>query len=114
MVVNNWARRYLREGLSGLQTRPGRGRRPILEAEKDLARVRQAVAKNRQRLSLAKAELEAELGKEFCTRTLTRFVKKTVADISGCGAVPSRSQTRRSTSSRSSACSSSRHSPKEG
>jgi transposase len=114
VVVNNWVRRYQEEGLAGLQTRPGRGRPPILESEKHRETVRQAVAKNRQRLSLAKAELEAELGREFCTRTLTRFVKKTVQNINECGAVPARSQTRRSINSRSSACSSSRHSPKVG
>lgn len=114
VVVNTWVRRYQEEGLAGLQTRSGRGRPPILEAEKDLERVRQAVQKNRQRLSLAKAELEKELGREFCTRTLTRFVKKTVHDISECGVVPARSQTRRSTNSRSSAYKSSRRSLKKG
>lgn len=108
VVVNTWLQRYQKEGLAGLETRPGRGRPPILEGEADLERVRQAVQNNRQRLSLAKAELETALGKEFCTRTLTRFVKKTVQDISDCGAVHAKSQTRRSTKSRSNVSKSSR------
>lgn len=108
VVVNTWLRRYQKEGITGLETRLGRGRPPILDSEQDLERVRQAVADNRQRLSLAKAELEAGLGKEFCTRTLTRFVKKTVQGISDCGAVHAKSQTRTSTKSRSNVSKSSR------
>jgi hypothetical protein len=37
------------------------------------------VQENRQRVSLAQAELQEELGKEFSTLTLKRFLKKTVA-----------------------------------
>ena len=79
MAVNNWLKRYQEQGLAGLQTRAGRGRKPILNAQTDLAAVRRAVAGSRQRLSLAKAELERELGKEFSSLTLRRFLKKTVA-----------------------------------
>lgn len=112
VVVNSWLTRYQSEGISGLQTRPGRGRPAILDSETDLERVRQAVSANRQRLSLAKAALEAELGKEFCSRTLTRFVKKTVQDISDCGAVHARSQTRTCINSNSNVSRSSRSSLK--
>ena len=63
------------------QTRHGRGRPPILDGEKHLEAVRHAVAKNRQRLSLAKAELEQSLSKDFSERTLVRFLKSLVADI---------------------------------
>ncbi len=59
--------------------RPGRGRRAILSASTDLDAVRAAVIRSRQRISLAKAELEAELEKPFSTATLKRFLKKTVA-----------------------------------
>lgn len=79
MSVNDWVNRYQAEGISGLKTRQGRGRKAILRKETDLEAVRQAVQKNRQRLSLAKAELEQELGKEFSTLTLQRFLKKTAA-----------------------------------
>ena len=112
MAVHNWVRRYQKEGLAGLETRPGRGRAPILDSEQDLERVRQAVAHNRQRLSVVTAELQESLGKAFCTRTLNRFVKKTVQDISASGAVHAKSQTRTFTSLKSSASKSSRPSPK--
>lgn len=79
MTVNNWLKRYQEQGLAGLQTKAGRGRKSILQAETDLAAVRRAVQNSRQRISLAKAELEQELGKEFSPLTLRRFLKKTVA-----------------------------------
>lgn len=85
MAVNNWVKRYLEEGIKGLETRPGRGGKPILKAETDLGRVREAVSRNRQRLSLARAELEIELGKNFSTKTLNRFVKKTIAATNELG-----------------------------
>lgn len=82
-VVNTWVKRYRDAGLEGLKTKKGRGRKAILCKDTDLAAVRKAVQENRQRLSLAKAELEQELGKEFSTLTLKRFLKKTVAATRG-------------------------------
>ena len=79
MSVNDWLKRYQEQGLAGLKTRAGRGRKSILQQETDLAAVRRAVAGSRQRISLAKAELEQELGKEFSQQTLRKFLKKTVA-----------------------------------
>lgn len=79
MSVNNWLRRYEAEGIAGLKTRAGRGRRAILQPDSDLAQVTEAVKKSRQRLSLAKAELEQSLEKTFSTTTLKRFLKKTLA-----------------------------------
>ena len=63
----------------------GRGRPSILQTEKDLEIVRRAVQNHRQRISLAKADLEMELGKEFSHLTLKRFLKKTVAATNECG-----------------------------
>lgn len=83
MSVHNWVHRYQKEGIKGLATQPGRGRKAILQ-EDDLQSVRAAVAAHRQRLSVAQAELEQTLGKSFCAMTLRRFVKKTVASISEC------------------------------
>ncbi|MFL6284913.1 MAG: transposase, partial [Pyrinomonadaceae bacterium] len=40
VVVNNWLKRYESEGIEGLRTKPGRGRKPILDAEKDLPSVK--------------------------------------------------------------------------
>lgn len=82
VVVNTWMKRYQQHGMDGLKTRAGRGRKSILQAGADLAAVREAVQNSRQRISLAKAELEQELGKEFSSLTLRRFLKKTVAATS--------------------------------
>lgn len=79
--VNDWLHRYKEEGIKGLSIKPGRGRRSILSEEVDTDKVREMVKQNRQRICLAKAELESALGKEFSTRTLVRFLKNLTADI---------------------------------
>lgn len=80
MTVNNWLKRYEQCGIEGLQTRPGRGRKSILRAE-DLEQVKTRVKASRQKISVARAELEASLGKTFSQSTLKRYLKKTVAAI---------------------------------
>jgi transposase len=97
VVVNNWLKRYGAEGIDGLRTKPGRGRKPVLDAEQDLPRVKAAVAAGRQRVSLAKAELEAELGKTFSTRALERYIRNMVLAINESESVPQRSRARKST-----------------
>jgi transposase len=81
--VNDWLHRYRAAGIKGLRTKAGRGRPAILSAAADAPAVRQAVPHHRQRISLAKAALEEDLGKEFSQRTLVRFLKNLTADISG-------------------------------
>ncbi len=78
MTVNNWLKRYESEGLEGLRTRAGRGRKAILQAV-DLPQVKAAVKQSRQRIEAARAELEESLGKEFSHSSLKRFLKKTLA-----------------------------------
>ena len=97
VVVNNWLKRYESEGIDGLRTKPGRGRKPLLDSEKDLPSVKAAVAANRQRISVAKAELEAELGKTFSTKTLERYIKNMALAINESENVPQRSRARKST-----------------
>jgi len=83
VTVNNWLNRYQQEGISGLATKPGRGRKPVLEPARDLEQVRAAVVAERQRLSQAKLLLEQQLGKEFSLKTLRRFLKKLSAATNG-------------------------------
>ncbi len=103
VVVNTWLKRYEDEGFEGLKTRPGRGRKSVLDAEQDLEPVKQAVQASRQRLSVAKAELEAELGKTFSTKTLERYIKNMVLAINVSESVPPRSRARNSTALKSNA-----------
>jgi transposase len=84
--VNDWLHRYKQEGINGLRIKPGRGRPAILSEKADATRVREAVTEHRQRVSLAKAELEQQLGKQFSERTLVRFLKNLTADINASGA----------------------------
>ncbi len=78
-TVNEWVKRYQDEGTKGLKMRPGRGRRAILSASTDSSKVRAAVARSWQRISLVHIELENDLENPFSTATLKRFLKKTVA-----------------------------------
>ncbi len=82
MTVNNWLKRYRSEGIEGLRTRAGRGRKAILQAV-DLEQVKAAVRLSRQKISVARAELEESLGKEFSNSSLKRFLKKTLAATNG-------------------------------
>jgi transposase len=98
VVVNNWLKRFELEDIEGLRTKPGRGRKPILDTEKDLQPVKAAVKRSRQRISLAKAELETALGKAFSQKTLERYIKKMVLAINESESVPQKSRARKSTS----------------
>jgi transposase len=97
VVINNWLKRFEVEGIEGLLTKPGRGRKPILDAEKDLPSVKAAVTANRQRISMAKAELEVEWGKPISQKTLERYIKNMVLAINESENVPQRSRARKST-----------------
>ena len=91
--VNHWLNRYEAEGIDGLHTKPGRGRRPILDLEKDAPVVKAAVREERQRLQQAKAALEKELDKTFSARTLKRFLKNLAAPGSVSVGGPKANQT---------------------
>lgn len=93
--VNTWLWRYKSEGIKGLQTKPGQGRVAILQVSQDGASVRLSVAQHRQRISQARAELEESLGKKFSEKTLRRFLKNCVADISASGSVPQKRKSKK-------------------
>jgi transposase len=78
--INNWLDRYQSAGIKGLMTKPGRGRKRVLDQAQDAVKVRQAIQKERQRLSQAKVILEKELNKQFSLKTLKRFLKNLTAD----------------------------------
>lgn len=78
--INSWCKRYLKDGIEGLQTKAGQGRKPILNKEQDEAKVKATIKKERQRIKLAKEALEKDLGKSFSVLTLKRFLKNLSAD----------------------------------
>lgn len=79
--VNTWLNRYESEGIVGLFTKKGRGRKPILNIETDETVVRDAIKVERQRLTETQAIIAQKLNKEFSTKTLKLFLKSLSADI---------------------------------
>ena len=51
--VNSWVKRFEAEGIKGLDTRPGRGRKPIMDCSDEEA-VRKAIENDRQSVKKAK------------------------------------------------------------
>ena len=79
MVVNNWLARYEKEGLSGLATRAGRGRPPILSQQNPLhlQKVAAEIKKHPNSVKTVVALLEEDLDLLMHPETLKRFLKKT-------------------------------------
>lgn len=78
--VNKWVRRFESEGRDGLETRPGRGRKPIIGTQ-DEEIIRQAIEKDRSSVLAAKAQWEAATGKTACEETLRRFLSALAQDL---------------------------------
>ncbi|MGI4871900.1 MAG: helix-turn-helix domain-containing protein [Janthinobacterium lividum] len=109
--VDSWVKRYVQEGINGLKTKPGRGRKPVLTVTADQGAVRSAVEDNRQRISLAKAEWESQraAGEPPVGRDAFRaFLKVLVADINVSDDAQLANQTRCATLTGSNACASSK------
>lgn len=96
-TVNGWLWRYTQAGITGLATQPGQGRPPILREAEDGAAVRAAVADQRQRITLARAEVEDRVGKRFSDKTLRRFLKTLATDIHVSASGPPRRKSKKST-----------------
>jgi transposase len=78
--INSWLKRYNTEGISGLWTKEGRGRKPKIDKTTDESAVVASVKANRQRLQTAKAEWESQSGKHVSKDTLRRFLKALTDD----------------------------------
>lgn len=83
--VNAWLSRYEQAGLDGLRTKPGRGRKALLNKETDAPLVRQVVQNERQRLTQAKAQIESQTGRSMSLKTLQRFLKNLTAPTDASG-----------------------------
>lgn len=78
--VNSWLGRYKSEGIDGLRTKEGRGRKPKIDKITDRTSILAAVKANRQRLQTAKAAWEAQSGKTVSRDTFRRFLKDLAED----------------------------------
>ena len=79
--VNAWVKRFKSEGIDGLNTRSGRGRKPIMDCSDEEA-VRQAIDKERKSVIMASAAIEKAWGNEPSDSTFKRFLSALAQDIS--------------------------------
>lgn len=80
MSVNNWTNRYNSDGILGLETKAGRGRKPIIDKIQDESKILESIKSNRQRLQTAKAEWESTTDKTVSSSTFRRFLKALADD----------------------------------
>ena len=78
--VNGWVKRFESEGIKGLYTRPGQGRKPIMDCSDEEA-VRRAIESDRQSVRLAKEAWQNSSGKEASDLTFRRFLSALAQDI---------------------------------
>ena len=80
-TVSKWLKRYREEGIKGLETRPGRGRKPIMDSSDEEA-VRRAIEQDRQSVDKAREAWQQASGKEASESTFKRFLSALAQDIS--------------------------------
>ena len=78
--VNGWVKRFELEGIKGLHTRPGQGRKPIMDCS-DANAVRKAIESDRQSVRAAKEAWQNASGKEASDLTFRRFLSALAQDI---------------------------------
>ncbi|MGM9508885.1 helix-turn-helix domain-containing protein [Larkinella sp. GY13] len=83
MSVNNWLNRYKTDGIAGLLTKPGRGRKAVIFSEQEQQNALALIKANRQKLQTAKAEWESQQGKSIGRDAFRRFLKAMVDDTNG-------------------------------
>ena len=78
--VNSWVKRFETEGIKGLETRPGRGRKPIMDnSDEDAVRI--AIENDRQSVMKAKEAWQQASGKKASERTFRAFLSALARDI---------------------------------
>lgn len=76
-TIYDWMDNWQQKGIEGLKLRAGRGRKAMFDGNNitEVELVKSKISENRKKLSLAKAEIEQNLGKQMCEATLRRFLK---------------------------------------
>lgn len=78
--VNGWLKRFETDGIKGLHTRPGQGRKPIMDCSDEKA-VRKAIESDRQSVRSAKEAWQNSSGKEASDLRFRRFLSALAQDI---------------------------------
>jgi transposase len=79
--VHSWVKRYQSEGIEGLLTKAGRGRKKVLQQQEDAPLAIMALQEHRQSLKAAKAAFEANGGKQVSEDSLRAFLKVVATPI---------------------------------
>ena len=79
--IYKWIKRFEAEGIKGLETRSGQGRKPIMDCSDEKA-VRKAIEEDRQSVSKAREAWQNATGKKASDITFKRFLEALVQDIS--------------------------------
>ena len=78
--VNSWVKRFETEGIKGLETRPGRGRKPIMDnSDEDAVLI--AIENDRQSVMKAKEAWQQASGKKASESTFRAFLSALARDI---------------------------------
>ena len=78
--VNSWVKRFETEGIKCLETRPGRGRKPIMDnSDEDAVRI--AIENDRQSVMKAKEAWQQASGKKASESTFRAFLSALARDI---------------------------------
>lgn len=78
--VNSWVKRFETEGIKGLETRPRRGRKPIMDnSDEDAVRI--AIENDRQSVMKAKEAWQQASGKKASESTFRTFLSALARDI---------------------------------
>lgn len=82
LSIYKWFDRFEKSGVEGLKNQKGKGRKPILTTSNatHVEVVENSIDKDKQRLKLAKQEIETKLGTTMSEMTLKRFLKKLTFD----------------------------------
>lgn len=77
LSVYKWMNRFEAGGVAALLNQPGRGRKPLLRLANQAHRqlVSEQIEEDPQRLKVAKAHIEEQLGASLSESTLKRFLK---------------------------------------
>jgi transposase len=104
IVVNNWLHRYEEEGIEGLKTRAGRGRKPKLSTQNPvhLQTVKAEIALYAQSVKTVIARLDEELDLAMHPDALKRFLKKLVIAAVASGRASNQGKWQKKESRRSS------------
>lgn len=85
LSIYKWFNRFEASGIAGLKNQAGRGRKPLLRIENAIHRqvVAGHIEQEPQRLKVAKAQIEDQLGHPLSESTLKRFLKNLVTAGNG-------------------------------